>query len=489
MRRAEGHVPATANAATDFLWKPNMAELFDAARHLDPNHAVILGIALAIAFGFEVVNGFHDTANAVTTVIYTRTLRPMAAVFFSGFCNFLGVFLGGTIIAFSIVRLLPVDLLIHATSKSSIIMVLALLASGMAWNLWTWWLGLPVSSSHTLIGAILGIGMANGMLTGQGMLGGVNWDKAGEMGLALLISPLIGFASAAILLIVSKHVITDPALYLPPPADDDARPPWWIRAVLVGTCGGVSLAHGSNDGQKGMGLIMLVLIGLLPATYALNVNEAAGARDAQSAAMRLEFILTSHQLPVSAQTLPQLEVLIRDLDGRTSLSEIPVEDRWRIRSTIFQLDRQLAKQNASELGLGPMELDRPRQELRQAIEYVPTWVIVGVAVCLGVGTTIGYQRIVITVAEKIGKTHLTYAQGAIAEVVAMATIGLADLGGLPVSTTHVLSSGIAGTMWANHSGVQMATMRRIGLAWVMTLPAAMLLSGGLYLFGHLALGS
>src|SRR6516165_7979410 len=187
-----------------------MAELIDAFRHLDPDRAFILAVALLIAFGFEVVNGFHDAANAVTTVIYTRTLRPMPAVLFSGLCNFLGVLLGGTAIAFSIVRLLPVDLLIHATSKSAIIMVLALLTSGMAWNLSTWWLGLPVSSSHTLIGAILGVGMAHVLLTDQGLTGGVNWDKAGEVGLALLVSPLIGFGSAAILLLAAKRSIPDP---------------------------------------------------------------------------------------------------------------------------------------------------------------------------------------------------------------------------------------------------------------------------------------
>ena len=234
-------------------------------------------MALTIAFGFEVVNGFHDTANAVTTVIYTRTLRPTPAVFFSGFCNFLGVLIGGTAIAFSIVHLLPVDLLINATSRSAIIMVLALLSSGMAWNLSTWWLGMPVSSSHTLIGAILGIGMANSFLTGQGISGGVNWAKAGEVGLALLISPLIGFISAAILMFASIRWIRDPELYIPPPANESARPPGWIRATLLSTCGGVSLAHGSNDGQKGMGLIMLILIGLVPAFYALNLKAAAGA--------------------------------------------------------------------------------------------------------------------------------------------------------------------------------------------------------------------
>ena len=377
-----------------------MVELFEAVCHLDPHRAVILVVLLTIAFGFEVVNGFHDTATAVTTVIYTRTLRPMPAVFFSSFCNFLGVLLGGTAIAFSIVHLLPVDLLINSTSQSAVIMVLALLCSGMAWNLSTWWLGLPVSSSHTLIGAILGIGMANSFLTGQGVLGGVNWAKAGEVGLALLISPLIGFASAAILLLTSKRWIRDPQLYVPPPADDGARPPGWIRAILLSTCGGVSLAHGSNDGQKGMGLIMLVLIGLVPATYALNLREASGARTAQSAAKRLKVVLASYHPSVSPETLHELDTLIETLDGKTSLREVPLQERWRVRSTIFQLGLLLQKQRPARPEPGGSELDRPRQELREAIEYVPTWVVVGVALCLGIGTTIGYKRIVVTVAEK-----------------------------------------------------------------------------------------
>jgi phosphate/sulfate permease len=466
-----------------------MLELFEVVRTVEPHRVVILAVALVVAFGFEVVNGFHDTANAVTTVIYTRTLRPIPAVFFSGLCNFLGVLVGGTAIAFSIVHLLPVELLINATSKSAIIMVLALLASGMAWNLSTWWLGLPVSSSHTLIGAILGIGMANGLLSGQGALGGVNWSKAGEVGLALLISPVIGFVSATILLLMAKRTITDPELYVPPPADPDARPPWWIRAILVTTCGGVSLAHGSNDGQKGMGLIMLVLIGLLPATYALNLRDGSGARNTQAAARRLKVALTAHHPAISSETLHDIDTLIDALDGKESLREVPFEERWRVRSTIFQLDRQLEAQKPSEELPVRLELKGAQQELRESIEYVPTWVIIGVALCLGIGTTVGYERIVITVAEKIGKAHLTYAQGACAEMVAMATIGLADLGGLPVSTTHVLSSGVAGTMWANRSGIQPMTLRNIGMAWLLTLPAATLLAAALFLFGHAVLGA
>ncbi|WP_165234944.1 inorganic phosphate transporter [Aquisphaera insulae] len=468
-----------------------MVEFLDAVRHLDPHITVILAVALLIAFGFEVVNGFHDTANAVTTVIYTRTLRPIPAVFFSGFCNFLGVLLGGTAIAFSIVHLLPVELLIEANSRAAIAMVLSLLVAGLAWNLSTWYVGLPVSSSHTLIGSILGVGMAHSLLSGHGPFGGVNWTKAGEVGLSLFISPLIGFASAAILLRIARRTVPDPELYEPPPADPEARPPWWIRGVLVGTCGGVSLAHGSNDGQKGMGLIMLVLMGLLPASFALNLRHDAGAQETRQAAERLKVMLMAAHPEDRYQAIRDLDSLIRDLDGKISLREVPVEQRWRIHSTIFRLDRQLDGVTAATANspADPREtINGPRKELRGAIEYVPTWVIVGVALCLGIGTTVGYKRIVVTVAEKIGKSHLTYAQGASAEVVAMATIGMADLGGLPVSTTQVLSSGVAGTMWANRSGVQGATVRNILLAWLLTLPASMLLAAGLYLFSHAVIG-
>jgi phosphate/sulfate permease len=296
--------------------------------------------------------------------------------------------------------------------------------------------------------------------------------------------------SSAFLLLAARKSIRDPEPYVPPPADPDARPPWWIRGILLTTCGGVSLAHGSNDGQKGMGLIMLVLIGLLPASFALNLKDASGARETRAAASDLRLRLASYQTPGAGQAVRELDALIDELDGKDSLREVPLADRWHIRAEIFHVDRLLGGHR--EPGARPeldKELDRPRRALRHAIEYVPTWVVVGVALCLGIGTTIGYERIVITVAEKIGKTHLTYAQGASAEIVAMTTIAAADLGGLPVSTTHVLSSGVAGTMWANNSGIQPATIRNIALAWILTLPASMLIAAGLFLFGNLALGT
>jgi phosphate/sulfate permease len=465
-----------------------MTDLLDALGRLDAQSALILLVALAIAFGFEVVNGFHDTANAVTTVIYTRTMPATPAVLFSGVCNFLGVLLGGTTIAFSIVHLLPVDLLIDAASRSAVVMVLALLIAGISWNLLTWWFGIPVSSSHTLIGAILGIGLANGLMSGRGMSAGVNWSKAGEVALALLVSPLIGFLAAGALLLAAKRRVPDPELYKPPPDDPSARPPRWIRATLLATCGGVSLAHGSNDGQKGMGLVMLVLIGLLPTGFALNLDGARGADVARANATELRAALAADPSPTHRIEIERLDDVLARLDGKASLREVAHEDRIALRNLIFAVDTALERDRDVVPAARFAAMDAPRLKLRSAIEYVPTWVIFGVALCLGVGTTFGYKRIVYTVAEKIGKSHLSYAQGASAEVVAMTTIGAADLFGLPVSTTQVLSSGVAGTMWANRSGVQFATARNIALAWLLTFPCSMLASAWLFICGRLALG-
>ena len=433
--------------------------------------------ALFIAFAFEFINGFHDTANAVTTVIYTKTLKPTPAVFFSGFMNFLGVLLGGTTVAFSIVNLLPVDLLIDGSSSRAIVMVISLLLSGVIWNLGTWWLGLPVSSSHTLIGSILGVGLASSLLS-NGNLDGINWSKANSVGKALLLSPLIGFFAAAILLVVMKMIFKNPNLYHPPGEGDN--PPSWIRAVLIATCGGVSMAHGSNDGQKGMGLILLALIGFLPAYYAMDLTQPRLAVEVHDAAISMKEILQKNQIE-DKKLLEQLDEIQNSLVGKSSLSDVPADQRWQVRQSIYRLGKELDKSKLSaEL---TKELATHRKKLKQSIEYVPFWVVLGVALALGIGTTIGYKRIVVTIAEKIGKTHLTYAQGAAAETVAAVTIGLADVFHAPVSTTQVLSSGIAGTMWANKSGIQLGTIRKILIAWVLTLPMAILLGGLLFFLG------
>jgi phosphate/sulfate permease len=471
-----------------------MTGFWDAALNLPTLPLIFLAVALLVAFAFEFINGFHDTANAVTTVIYTRTLTPTPAVLYSGTMNFLGalltVLVGTAAVAFSIVHLLPVDLLIDAKSNAALVMVLSLLLAGVAWNLGTWYLGLPVSSSHTLIGSILGVGMANSLWTGQGLVG-VRWDQAAKVGLGLLLSPLVGFLFAGLLLLVMKRVLKEPRLYQPPEGDD--RPPRWVRGVLIATCGGVSFAHGSNDGQKGMGLLLLVLIGFMPAHYALTVNKPEMAPEVRTAAVELREAYAKHNVPVPGPMGPHLDTLQKELDGRATFHDLPRDRdaRWDVRQAIVHINRELRGAEA-DAGL-PVELRGRLKEIREkkltpAVEFVPVWVVVGTALALGIGTTVGYKRIVVTVAEKIGKTHLTYAQGAAAEAVAAVTILLADVLKLPVSTTQVLSSGVAGTMAANKSGIQGGTVRKIFTAWALTLPACTLLAGLLFVLGRLIVG-
>jgi PiT family inorganic phosphate transporter len=472
-----------------------MSHLFDTP--VGAGHLALLFLALLVAYGFEFVNGFHDTANAVATVIYTKSLKPWYAVIISGAFNFLGVYLGGIAVAMSIIKLLPVELL--ATSGGAgMAMVLALLCASIVWNIGTWYFGLPASSSHTLIGAIVGVGLANSMLPGHAFGSGVNWAKVQEIGTSLVLSPIVGLTAAALLLLLLKKVLPMPTLHTSP--DGNKPPPWWVRGVLVTTCSGVSFAHGSNDGQKGVGLLMLILIGMLPADYALNRSLS----HAQITAMvqstdKIELLaenlgqkamIASSEGMAAGATAPaelvaDLDDLRTTLQDRTSLAEIPPNQRFEVRKRIMRVDSALGhleKSNASALSPAQWSaIHKERSTLRAAVDFAPPWVLIGVALALGVGTMVGWKRIVVTIGEKIGKTHMTYSQGASAEVVAATTIGLSGWLGLPVSTTHVLSSGIAGTMVASKSGLQSSTVRNIALAWVLTLPVAMGLGGLLFL--------
>ncbi|ATQ70332.1 MULTISPECIES: inorganic phosphate transporter [Methylosinus] len=467
---------------------------------------VLLGVALFIALGFEFVNGFHDTANAVATVIYTHSMPAPVAVVWSGFFNFLGVLFSTGAVAFGIVSLLPVELILQVGSQAGFAMVFALLIAAIMWNLGTWWLGLPASSSHTLIGSIIGVGIANALMRGRDGTSGVDWGKAIDIGYALLLSPVVGFVSAALLLLALKFTVRKPELYQEPKGQ--AAPPWWIRGLLVLTCTGVSFAHGSNDGQKGMGLIMLILIGTVPTSYALNralppSHMAAFSKASHEASEVVETkaagynvlgdprpavtnYVAQHQL--NEGTYPSLAVLIRDIANQIetygSISKIPFAAVGNTRNDIYLASealRFLAKDKAAELSDADKKvLKEYKDQIDQATKFIPLWVKIAVAIALGLGTMIGWRRIVVTVGEKIGKQHLTYGQGASAELVAMGTIAAADMYGMPVSTTHVLSSGVAGTMAANGAGVQMATIQKLLMAWVLTLPAAITLSASLY---------
>lgn len=434
--------------------------------------------ALAIAFGFEFINGFHDTANAVTTVIYTKSLPATPAVIYSGFLNFLGVMVGGTSVAFSIVNLLPVDLLIDNTSGRALVMVLSLLIGGIIWNLGTWFIGLPVSTSHTLIGSILGVGIVNSLMSGNG-LSGLNWGQVITVMMALVVSPFLGFVLAGIGLLAMKLVIRDERLYTPPV--DNNPPPSWIRGLLILTCGGVSFAHGANDGQKGMGLILLVLIGFMPVYYAMDIHDHQKAKTCREAVLNVQQVIAQANV-TDTMIIKQVDQVLESLEGKTSLEEVPSDKRWEVRKEIYSL--VVALGNLQKTMPEIKKILHPQIDvIKSSIEFVPLWVVIGVALSLGVGTTIGYKRIVITVAEKIGKTHLTFGQGAVAETITALTILGAVFFHMPVSTTHVLSSGIAGTMAANNSGVQFETCRKILLAWIFTLPASITLSGLLFVVG------
>ena len=469
-------------------------------------YAMLL-IALLIALGFEFVNGFHDTANAVATVIYTHSLPAEMAVVWSGVFNFLGVLTSTGAVAFGIVSLLPVELILQVGSSAGFAMVFALLIAAIVWNLGTWWLGLPASSSHTLIGSIIGVGIANALARGMDGTSGVDWSKATEIGYALLLSPIFGFVAAALLLLALKYLVRNPALYAEPKGQQP--PPWWIRGILILTCTGVSFAHGSNDGQKGMGLIMLILIGTVPTAYALNRSPAPEQLPSfQAASVAAAAVIEKQaagynvlgnprpavtafvsQRKINEGTFVSLAALVKEISNQVSeygsVAKIPAAAVSNTRNDMYLASealRFLMKDKENSLTKQEVAiLNTYKKELDSATRFIPTWVKVAVAIALGLGTMIGWKRIVVTVGEKIGKSHLTYAQGASAELVAAGTIGAADVFGLPVSTTHVLSSGVAGTMAANGSGLQMATVRNLLMAWVLTLPAAITLSASLYI--------
>ncbi len=475
---------------------------------------ILLGLALLIALGFEFVNGFHDTANAVATVIYTHSLEPHVAVVWSGVWNLTGVMVSSGAVAFAVVALLPVELILHVGSGAGFAMVFALLIAAIIWNLGTWWLGLPASSSHTLIGSIIGVGLANQWMN-RSITGvsGVDWSQTVNVFKALLFSPIAGFVLSALLLLLFKVCLKDKRLYEAPKGEQP--PPFWIRCLLIGTCTGVSFAHGSNDGQKGMGLIMLILIGTVPTAYALN--HAIGfhqVEDFAAVSQQAANVLNHYIQPgdpvvdprqqvmtflqtknASPETLAAEQQLILAIDHEVvsykTLANVPANQQSNVRNDMYLASEALRVMDKEKTPAftapDKAVLVNYRSHLDKATKFIPGWVKLAVALALGLGTMVGWKRIVVTVGEKIGKEHLTYAQGASAELVAMATIMAADGFGLPVSTTHVLSSGVAGTMMANKSGLQWSTIRNIAMAWVFTLPVAAALAGTLFfVFSHLA---
>jgi PiT family inorganic phosphate transporter len=462
-------------------------QLFD----LDSSITMLLLVCLLAAAAFEFINGFHDTANAVATVIYTNSLKPWVAVVWSAIWNAIGVFAGGIAVAMGITTLLPSELLLDTNIYHNVALILALLLTAIIWNLGTWWFGIPCSSSHTLIGSMIGVGLAYSLIAVDDTHSFVNWGKASEIGLSLFLSPVLGFSFAILLMYIMRQVIKNRVIFREPASN--APPPFWIRLILLLTCTGVSFSHGSNDGQKGVGLVMLILIAIVPAYFTIDISKnSTDYKELTSEVITLVKKINPEELTMderyeynkSLQFLNEFDSLMAS--GR-SLKDFSAEEKLLIRKDMLMLGGAmkilLASKNISLSAVNKVKLKKTFTQLKSITDYAPIWVILMISLSLGLGTMIGWKRIVVTIGEKIGKQHLTYAQGASAEIVAASTIGFSTWLGLPVSTTHVLSSGIAGSMVASKGikNLQTKTIKNIAIAWLLTLPVCVLVSGLLFL--------
>lgn len=467
---------------------------------LDLSLTLLLLLCILATVAFEFINGFHDTANAVATVIYTNSLKPTVAVVWSGIWNFIGVLVGGIAVAMSIVNLLPVEALIDQNIYHGIAMILALILTAIFWNLGTWYFGIPCSSSHTLIGSIFGVGLAFMMLPGSQSVA-LNWHKVEEVGLSLLISPLFGFGIALIIMIILKAVIKNKDFFKEP--KNKQAPPMWIRSILVLSCTSVSFSHGSNDGQKGVGLMMLILIGIVPVHFALDHSKSpeklfVNIQKYETSLKQIDYktlnIADQQSYNIVLSKIDSLETILANVKD---YNQIPDNKHFESRKDILIISKtseslfkkyKETKFNLTEAGF--LNLQTELNSIKTFTEYSPKWVIILISVSLGMGTMIGWKKVVVTIGEKIGKQNMNYAQGATAQIIAASTIGASTLMGLPVSTTHVLSSGIAGTMFAGKGkgNLQMKTVRNIAIAWLITLPVTIIMAGMLFLLFRLMLG-
>ena len=464
--------------------------MFEINIDLQGTMAIICVLCIITVCVFEFVNGFHDTANAVATVIYTKSLKPIPAVIWSGIWNFLGVicssYIFGMAVAGKIAALIPLESVLTRDFSEAIAMIVAALIGAIIWNVGTWYFGIPCSSSHTMIGSLLGVGIVFSLLPGSGDKVGVNWGEAYKIMNSLLISPLFGFSMAIVLMFMLKSLVKDKTIFKEP--ENDQAPPFWLRAILIGTCTLVSFFHGSNDGQKGVGLMLIVLMAFMPVQYALapdfNKDEFAHTLKLMKESLNRESTLNyemERTLCASADKLEHFEKYIESLNVKQGRQLMIARKQMSVLSKelkviVSEPDLITEKSNQRILKDGIHQLNK-------YTTYVPAWTILLISISLGIGTMIGWKRIVVTIGEKIGKRHMTFAEGASAELVASSTIGLASGLGLPVSTTHVLSSGVAGAMVASKGikNLQKGTVKNIVLAWILTLPATILLSGGLYL--------
>ncbi|QCI20705.1 inorganic phosphate transporter [Buchnera aphidicola (Brachycaudus cardui)] len=475
----------------------------------DLNQSLFVFLALFFVLFYEAINGFHDTANAVSTLIYTRAMSANIAVIMSGIFNFLGVVLGGLTVAYAIVHLLPNDLLLNTTSKNALAMVFSMLLAAILWNLSTWYFCLPASSSHSLIGAIIGIGLTNAIVTGSSLVDALNIPKMTNVFLSLIFSPIVGLIVAGSLIFLLRFFLKNDKkfcrIHMTPlereKIDGKKNPPFLIRIALILSSIGVSYAHGANDGQKGIGLIMLVLIGIVPSSFLVNLNaDKYEIICTKNTINNLEKYYLKYNKSILQKTnnkniinhlnitdpfyniinnIKKSKFLLKNTSNYNTLN---IKKRFELRHVLLCIS-DLIDQTLSSSNINSQDkyfLIKSKKNILKTIEYAPMWIILIVALSLSIGTMIGWKRIVITIGEKIGKKRMTYAQAMSAQITASLSIGIASYTGIPVSTTHILSSSVAGTMLIDGDGIQMKTVKNIALAWILTLPVSIFLSSFLY---------
>lgn len=526
-----------------------MSHLFS---DLETHIRIMLMIALFFVFIYEAINGFHDTANSVVTIIYTCALPSHSAVIMSGIFNFLGVIFSGLSVAYTIIHLLPLYLFTNTNANHILVMIFSILFAAILWNLGTWYLGLPTSSSHTLIGTLIGIGLINAIINHCSIIQGLNISKLINIFSSLIISPIIGLILAKIIIMLLYKYWNNNSKYgniHETPTEQAQKigtrqPSLWIRSFLIISAAGVSFSHGANDGQKGIGLIMLLLIGVAPASFMLNMHSntkiISHTRDAinnfheyyiqhyndihhiipseiismpiLTALTQLKTIAPSFQEKtkiinsdtkyfnekiLSLDTKKQRKkffcdlsltlIIIHDtssiLKNLNSYTQLNIDQRSQIRTLLIciidVLDQIIALPETSYANKNFIK--HLKKHLINTIEYAPTWIILAVALSLSLGTVIGWKRVAITIGEKIGKKEMTYAQGLSAQLTTAISIGAASYSGMPVSTTHVLSASVTGSMLINGwGGVQKKIIKNILITWILTLPVSIILSSSFY---------
>lgn len=480
---------------------------------LDFLTSILLIISLLFVLIYEFINGFHDTANAVATVIYTRAIKSSVAVIIAGIFNFIGVVLGGLSVAYAIIHLLPSNLLLNIDSIHGISIIFAILLAAIFWNLGTWYLGIPSSSSHTLIGSIIGIAITNSLITKSSINDALNINKMFSIFTSLVFSPILGFFASGLLILCFRYFFQKKysCIHMTPLKQEKIRnkkkPPLWIRIILIISSIGVSYSHGANDGQKGIGLIMLVLIAITPIGFIVNMN--ASKADIQNTRQSIKFLEKyyydhNQELKNIIQMVPfsifdkisvnkisfcnkknaiyaikKSQILLHSLDNYNKLN---VNQRIQIRRLLVCIgsivDKIIKSPNIDIKD--KKNLYALKNNLLSTIEYAPMWIIIIIAISLSLGTMIGWKRISTTIIEKIGKKDITYAQGISAQLTAGISICIASYIGMPVSTPHILSSSIAGAILIDGQKIQKKTIKNIILTWIFTIPISGLLSSFFY---------